>query len=121
LNTIAWEHLGTTLVEHFLKQWDDKIGGGELAVLLRSSLAHEDARNKMRQIFETQLVSALVPICGPSRARYCAALVSSQMLGLALTRYLLEFSATKAMPVEMLQETIGQTIQNYLDFPVSPK
>lgn len=36
LNTIAWEQLGTTLVEHFLKRWDDKIGGGELAVLLRS-------------------------------------------------------------------------------------
>ena len=44
----------------------------------------------------------------------CAALIVSQMLGLAFTRYILRLPAVVSLPREVVEREVGATIQNYL-------
>jgi len=73
----------------------------------------------MRELFARQLVPALRPlITDESEAPQRAALVASQILGLALARSVLELAPFGAMPSEMIAATVGATIQRYLHEPL---
>lgn len=115
LSNAPSERAGELLVAHFLSRWEDDPGGGDLAVLLRAAATHETARATMAQIFEKQLTQAVTQLCGAANARQRASLIASQMLGLAYTRYVLGFAATKALPRAMIVKAVGKTIQAYLD------
>ena len=49
-----------------------------------------------------------------------AALVASQMLGLALARSVLELPPFDAMPPNVIAANVGATIQRYLHEPLLP-
>lgn len=119
LSSAPREVFGQHLVAHFLSRWEDDARVGELAVLLRASASHEAARDALRKIFETQLMQAVKQLCGPKHAAQRAALIASQMLGLAYTRYVLGFPASTALSRELIVREIGGTIQAYLSSPMS--
>lgn len=68
-----------------------------LLVLLRSAVTNEQAADRMREVFAAQVAPALAAALGPDRAARVAGLVSAQLLGLALTRYLLRLPAVTAL------------------------
>lgn len=97
------DRLPALVVRHFLDRWEGDPSDDALLVLLRSAVTNERAAARMREVFARQvapaLESALPP--GPERTRR-AALVSAQLLGLALTRYLLRLPAVAALtPAEV--------------------
>ena len=49
----------------------------------------------------------------PETAAARAGLVATQLLGLALTRYVLKLAPVVAMPAETIVREIGPTIQRY--------
>jgi hypothetical protein len=53
------------------------------------------------------------PVAGPD-AQFRAALVASQVLGLALTRYVLELGPLVRADVDELATAIGPTLERYL-------
>jgi len=61
-----------------------------LTILLRASASNEDAAAKMRNIFGGQIVPMLAKVTPPAELAVRAGLVSSQLLGLALCRYVLK-------------------------------
>ena len=73
------------------------VGGGEAAGRLRAAGA-AGARAR-----------------GWRRSAERAGLVSSQLLGLALCRYVFELPPVVAMPVERIVREVGATVQRYLD------
>src|ERR1700758_146749 len=78
--------VGRSLVGHFLQRWE---GDEALVILLRSSATNAEAAQRMQQIFGTQLqplVASFVP-AGEAGAR--AGLIATQILGLALCRFVL--------------------------------
>lgn len=101
---LAPEQIGETLVRHFLQRWDDD---RTLVVLLRASLTNTGAADRLRSIFTDQ-VTALAG--DPVRA----ALVASQMLGLALSRYVLELPPLATLEADAVVAHVGPTIQRYL-------
>lgn len=105
--------LGRTLVRHFLRRWEAR--GQELPALLRVSVTHEQARARLIDIFRGQIAPAIGKICGPANLQTCAALVATQMLGLAFTRYVLRLPPVVDLPDEMVVERVGATIQAYLE------
>ena len=115
----AGEH-GQRLVEHVLTRWDaGTLEGQALLMLLRSAASDPAAAAEMRELFARQLVPALRPlITDESEAPQRAALVASQILGLALARSVLELAPFGAMPSEMIAATVGATIQRYLHEPL---
>jgi len=109
----ASNRIGEALVRHFLSQWEDNPNGG-LTVLVRSAASNEHAAEKLRAVFVDQVVPALARVGGTAGAAERAGLVSSQLLGLALCRYVLKLPPVVAMPRESIIKEIGKTIQRYV-------
>ncbi|MEV8534396.1 TetR family transcriptional regulator [Streptomyces sp. NPDC051211] len=89
--------LAAALVGHFLDRWEGDPADDALLVLLRSAVTNEQAAARMRETFAAQVAPALAAALGPERAARCAGLVASQLLGLALTRYLLRLPAVTTL------------------------
>jgi AcrR family transcriptional regulator len=118
----AAEH-GELLVKHVLSRWDAAtLEGQVLLSLLRSAASDAAAAAGMRELFAHQLVPALRHlITDESEVPQRAALVASQMLGLALARSVLELPPFDAMPPNVIAANVGATIQRYLHEPLEPQ
>ncbi|MCB5179079.1 TetR/AcrR family transcriptional regulator [Streptomyces antimicrobicus] len=89
LAAVPPHELPAVLVGHFVDRWEGDPADDALLVLLRSAVTNEQAAERMRRTFAEQVLPALAAALGPERAARCAGLIASQVLGLALTRYLL--------------------------------
>ena len=113
LSGVAHDSIGETLVRHFLAQWEGEEGGGGMPVLLRSAASNEEAANRLREIFVTQVFPVIAAAGPPDTAPQRAGLVASQLLGLALTRYVVKVPPVVALPLETIVHEVGATIQRY--------
>jgi AcrR family transcriptional regulator len=113
LSAVPHEELGRTLVRHALRRWG--AGDGELPALLRIAVTHEPARNRLEEILRDQVAPALSGVCGRRRATTCAALVATQMLGLAVARFVLRLPIVTSLSERTLIDEVGPTIQAYID------
>ena len=100
------------MVAHFLKRWEMK---PDMQLLLRSAATHKAAAKRMHDVFELQLVPYIKQYCVMKNAEQCAALIGTQMIGLAYLRYVVKFPELTAMPHGFIEQKIGATIQAYLD------
>jgi AcrR family transcriptional regulator len=115
------DKLGEALIAHFLNRWEEP-DDDSLQLLLRSSASNEEAAERMRIVFRSQLVGLVTRLRGEERsARDIAALIATQTIGLAYTRYILRLPPLVAMPRETIIRVIGATIQHYLDGPLDQK
>ena len=103
---------GATMVEHFLRRWE---GDEALIVLLRSSTTNSDAAARMQQIFGAQLVPAIAAVVPPGTAVQRAGLIATQILGLALCRFVLAIPPVVALTHDEVVAWYGPTIQRYLE------
>jgi AcrR family transcriptional regulator len=113
ISVVPHEEIGRTLVKHALRRWGAE--GGELASLLRIAVTHEGARDKLETILRDQVAPALAGVCGGRRAATCAALIATQMLGLALTRFVLRLPIVGSLSERTLIDEVGPKIQAYID------
>lgn len=104
------DEIGARMVTHFMNRWERDEA---LIVLLRSSTTNADAAARMQAIFAAQLLPAITKVNAVDPAR-SAGLIASQMLGLALCRYVLRLPPVVAMPREEVVSWLGPTIQRYL-------
>ena len=113
---------GQSLGEHMLRTvlgaWDVAELRATFLGLLRSAVTSEQAAGMLRE-FATEAVlgriaGAAAP--GPPGAdqQFRAALVASQVLGLALARYVLEFDPLVQAGADDLAAAIGPTLERYL-------
>ncbi len=102
------------LVRHFLNRWEGDPSDDALLMVLRSAVTNDRAAQRAREIFGGQVAPALAAVIGPEAAERRAGLVSSQLLGLAVTRYLLRLPAVTALTpdeiVAMLAPAIRETL-----------
>jgi AcrR family transcriptional regulator len=102
--------IGRRIAGHVIDRWD---GDETLMALLRAAVTNPAAADRMRGIFAAQLgpaVQAIAPDNVPERA----GLVATQVLGLALTRYVLRLPPVVAMDRDTVVAWIGPTLQRYL-------
>ncbi|HTM85982.1 MAG TPA: TetR family transcriptional regulator [Mycobacterium sp.] len=106
--------LGHTLPSLLLPLWDSALGE-VLVGALRSILGGTDvslARNFFHDIVVAELaVKADDP---PGTGTVRAEFVASQMLGVAMTRYILRLEPLATLPAEQIADTIAPTLQRYL-------
>ena len=113
LSDVDRKKLGSRLVAHFLDRWERDEA---LVVLLRSSTTNDEAAQRMRKIFSSQLRPVIAKLGGADAARG-AGLIATQVLGLALCRYVLRLPPVVAMSHEEVVAWLGPTVQRYLDAP----
>lgn len=106
------EALGAALAEHFLERWERDEA---LLILLRAGVTNDAVAERMRTIFAAQLAPVIGKAIGdPQQAPVRASLAASQVLGMALCRYVLAFGPLADMPRHEVVEWIGPTLQRYL-------
>jgi AcrR family transcriptional regulator len=113
-NQVEPSRLGEVLVRHFLDIWEGEQGNSGMAVLLRSAPSNEFALQKLREVFAGQVMPALARIEGPLNPRDRAALVATQLLGLAFSRYVIKLQPVVDLPQELIVRELGRTLQAYL-------
>jgi AcrR family transcriptional regulator len=110
LSTVAREDVGRRMVAHFVERWERDEA---LVVLLRAAATNAAAAEKMTDIFSTQLLPVVTAV-GAKNPQRCAGLIATQMLGLALCRYVLMLPPVTAMSRTELEQQLGPTVQRYL-------
>ncbi|MER5767755.1 TetR/AcrR family transcriptional regulator [Streptomyces sp. NPDC001985] len=112
LDGVPAEGMGAALVRHFLGRWEAEDG---LPALLRASATHEVAAERARRMFDEQLRPFALRVSPrPEEAAGRAALVSSQLIGLAFSRYVLRLAPAVGMAREELVGWLAPTVQRYL-------
>lgn len=118
LSSVPARHRGRALLEHFIRRWEGDLSDDVLVLLLRSAVTDERAAQRLQAVFREQLVGTMSRISDPQEALRRAGLIASQVLGLALGRYLLKIPGLADRPAEDLIADLAPTIQRYLSAPL---
>jgi hypothetical protein len=89
---------------------------GAFLPLLRAASTSTRAAETMLQVFARQVAPALAAVA-VDRAAERAALVGSQILGLAFARYILRVPPLAEMTHEQLARWVGPVLEHYLTAP----
>lgn len=114
LTTTAKARRGEALVEHFVRRWE---GGGEdevLITLLRSAATNELAADRLRQVFASQVRRTVGGVVDRAELERRAALVATEMLGLALTRYVLRLPVVARQSARSIVRDHAPSVQRHL-------
>ncbi|MER5193382.1 TetR/AcrR family transcriptional regulator [Streptomyces sp. NPDC002755] len=115
LTALPREEAGRALVTHFLDMWEEN---EVLTALLRVGVTNQAGAERMQGIFRDQILPVARTVCpDPEQVPARAALCATQLLGLALTRYVLRFPPVVALPREEAVAWLAPTVQRYLTAP----
>lgn len=107
------EHLAERIIGRFLREWD-AVGGGPLAAMIQSVASHEEAARMLREFIGKVLVGRVVAVIAPDRPELRAALSGSQIVGLAMTRYVLKLEPLASADHATVVAAIAPNVQRYL-------
>jgi|SRR5688572_1449185 len=110
---LAADDVGRALIEHFLELWEGSGRAQGMAVLLRSAASNELAAAKMREAFQAQVMPFVAALGNPASAARRAGLISTQLLGLAMCRYVLALPPVVALSRDEIVGAVGPTLQRY--------
>ncbi|MET7679950.1 TetR family transcriptional regulator [Streptomyces sp. NPDC005423] len=115
LSSVARDEVGHALVSHFLTLWEEN---DELTAMMRVGVTNERGAELIQGIFRAQVLPVTRQACpDPEQAPARAALTAAQLLGLALTRYVLRLPPAVALSHEEVVAWVGPTVQRYLTAP----
>jgi len=111
------ESLGTHMVRTALSVWESAEVRDAFLTMLRSALTSEQAAATLREFITEAILRPLASAADggvAERTPFRASLVATQMLGLALGRYLLRFEPVAGATADELAVAVGPTIDRYL-------
>jgi AcrR family transcriptional regulator len=111
--------VGERLVRAFLTLWDTADGQERFSALIRSAVTHDEATRVLREFLTREVfgrvVDAMAAHGEPREAlELRAGLAASQMIGLALMRYIVRFPAVVGASHDDLVAQLAPTLQRYL-------
>jgi AcrR family transcriptional regulator len=113
---------GQRIVEVFLSVWDHAAERSPLLALIRSAVGDERAAAMLREFITEEILGQLAHRLGSPDAPLRATLVGSQLIGLAMARYIIRVEPLASAPAAELAAAVGPTLQRYLtgDVAVAP-
>jgi AcrR family transcriptional regulator len=114
LRQVPVEQIGYTLPRLLLPLWDSEVGKGFTA-MLRSIVGGGEVsliRSFLQDVIVAEVGSRVddPPGSGPIRIQF----VASQLVGIAMARYILELEPFTSLPIEQIAETVAPNLQRYL-------
>ena len=108
------DQAGERLVELFLSIWDHAADRSPLLALVRSAVGDERAAAMLREFITEEILGQIAYRLGGPDARLRATLIGSQIIGLAMARYIVRVEPLASAPPAQLAAAIGPTLQRYL-------
>jgi AcrR family transcriptional regulator len=113
------EHIGERLLRRVLSVWgDDWATGGTFLGLIRTSVTHEHAARVLREFFTREVIGRVAEVLEVSQPRLRVGLVASQLMGLAMARFIIRMEPIASADPETLIASYAPTIQRYLTGPL---
>jgi AcrR family transcriptional regulator len=103
--------VGTAVVEHFVDTWERD---DTFMALLRVAATNDGAAKRVRTVLVGQVAPMIAVLGDPAEAATRAGLVASQILVMALCRYVLRLPPLVAMSRDEIVKALGPTVQRYI-------
>ncbi len=107
-------NLGAAVVRTFFETWDAPENREHLVAMMRSAMTNETAMSMVREYLERRVFGPVSAAVGGPDAGLRATLVGSQLMGLAMMRYVARIEPLASTPADQLAAFVGPTIQRYL-------
>ncbi|MDR3081716.1 MAG: TetR family transcriptional regulator [Streptomyces sp.] len=108
--------VGEMLVGHFLTLWEEN--NDALTAMLRVGVTNPAGAERIQKVFRDQLLPVSQQACpDPEQAPARAGLVASQILGMALARFVLKFPPAVGLAREEVVAWLAPTVRRYLTAP----
>ena len=114
------ERIGERIVGLLLSLWDDPRDRSSLIALVRSAVSSEDAARMLREFLVSVLFARVAEALGMADARLRASLVASQIMGLAVARYIVRVEPVASAPTYVVIAAVGPNLQRYLTGDLGP-
>jgi AcrR family transcriptional regulator len=108
--------LGVRLARFFLETWESP-AGSRLLGLIRSVVASEQAASLLRDFITKEVLARLAQALELDEPRLRVSLAASQLIGVAMLRYVIKLEPVTSAPATDLAAWIGPTLQRYLTDP----
>ncbi|MGO9506361.1 MAG: TetR family transcriptional regulator [Mycobacterium sp.] len=105
---------GEELIRAALAAWRQPAVREHFQALLRAGISHDHAAEMLRNLFATTLLDAFAAVIPHPDAQLRAALVGSQLAGIAVLRFMIGLDALADADDAILIDAVGPTLQRYL-------
>ncbi|MGW2117331.1 TetR/AcrR family transcriptional regulator [Streptomyces zhihengii] len=111
------EGIGERLARYFVAVWENPVSRAPMLAVIRSALTHEGAAKVMRAFVARRLLERVAAELEVPDARFRAELAASQMVGIAMLRYVLKVEPLASADPEEIVRMVAPTLQRYLTEP----
>jgi len=119
LNGVPLDQIGGILARHFVKRWEGDLADEMIMVLLRSAVTNDAAAQRMRVVFGEQVVQLVHMVTHEAPdSELRAGMISSQLLGVALSRHILALPPVAALDEETLIAALTPVLNHFLTEPL---
>jgi AcrR family transcriptional regulator len=121
---VAWQtpmdELGEQLVRQMLRNWENPDHGPVLRAIIQIAGNEPATREKLRVIIERFMMGPAAQALGESERLTRTGLIASQLMGLAITRYVWKIEPIATMTEDEIAAAIAPTVQRYLNGAIGP-
>lgn len=107
--------LGGALARLLLDAWADDEIGPVLRAILQTAAHDQGTREKLRRVVQSGLIGTSALEVDDAERLERAGLVSSQLMGLAMTRYVWRIEPVASMTDDEVIEAVAGNLQRYID------
>ena len=118
LGGIPIDAVPALLARHFVNRWEGDLADEAIMVLLRSAVTNPAAAERLRDVFARQVTTLVRTLThGAADSETRAGLISTQLLGIALCRYILKLPPVVALSPAALIDAVTPVLRHFLIEP----
>jgi AcrR family transcriptional regulator len=111
--------IGERMMRRVLAVWGEQWAkGGPLIGLIRTAMTHEDAARMMREFFTREIIGRVVESLDVPQPRLRIGLVASQLMGLAMCRFIVRLEPIAGADPETLIACYAPVLQRFMTGPL---
>lgn len=110
----APDRLGRRVIETFLGVWDAPERRETLTALIRSSMTTDESARMLREYLGREVFGRIASATGVADPELRGALAASQVVGMAIMRYIVKVPALVDASTNQIVARLGPVLQHYL-------
>ncbi|RDI27789.1 TetR family transcriptional regulator [Lentzea flaviverrucosa] len=107
------EEAGERIIRTFVTVWD-ATGGGTFSALIRSVTSQPEVAGALKSFLVNAIFKNVLAELGAEQHELRATLCATQMVGLGIVRYVVQFEPLASTDLETVVRTVAPNLQRYL-------